>query len=99
MTNNLKVDAKGYKLKVAWLSGDDVFERAHDILGQQMKHLDAANDHVKLAKNTDNFLNDPDKAIVSCHAYMGARGITLALRNGADIVLCKSFTETIATQA
>lgn len=88
-TDKFQVDEKGLKLKIAWTSGDDLGDRAQEILQAEMKHLDADNAQVKLAKNTDDFLNNPNKPIVSCHAYMGARGVSLALQNGADIVLCE----------
>ena len=79
-------------LKVAWVSGDNLMDRAEELLRGQTKHLDAENSHVKLAKDTDSFLHDPKKPLVSCNTYMGARAITLGLRQGADIIICRSDT-------
>ncbi|TVY52574.1 hypothetical protein LCER1_G007154 [Lachnellula cervina] len=82
------VEEKKLNLKVAWVSGDNLMDRAEELLHGQTKHLDADNSQVRLAKDTDGFLDDPKKPLVSCNAYLGARAITLALRQGADIVIC-----------
>lgn len=76
-------------LKVAWVSGDNLMPRAEELLRAHVKHLDSVNPEVKLAKDTDNFLDDPKKPIVSCNAYLGARAITKGLQEGADIIICK----------
>ena len=82
---------KGLNLKIAWVSGDNLIDRADDLLRKHMRHLDSENPNVKLARNTDNFLDDPKKPIVSCTAYLGARAITRGLREGADIIICEFF--------
>ena len=74
-------------MKVAWISGDDLFANATELLRVQLKHLDSLNPKVKLAKDTDNFLDDSQKPIVSCNAYLGARAITKGLHEGADIII------------
>jgi hypothetical protein len=83
------VDEKNLSLKVAWVSGDNLLPNATELLRAHMKHLDAANPKVKLEQDTDNFLDDPKKPLVSCNAYLGARAITKGLQEGADIIICK----------
>lgn len=83
-----QVEEKKLALKVAWVSGDDLMDGATELLRKHMKHLDSSNKQIKLAKDTDNFLDDPNKPIVSCNAYLGARAITKGLREGADIIIC-----------
>lgn len=51
------------------------------------RHLDAENEDVVLAKNAQDLLK-PGKALVSAHAYLGARAIVKALDAGADIIIC-----------
>ena len=74
---------------MAWVSGDNLIDRANDLLHNHMEHLDAENPNIKLASNTENFLGDPKKPIVSCNAYLGARAITKGLQEGADIIICR----------
>ena len=83
------MEEKVLGLQVAWVSGDNLIDRVQDLLRNDMKHLDEENPNIKLAKNTDNFLDDPNKPIVSCTAYLGARAIAKGLREGADIIICK----------
>jgi hypothetical protein len=78
---------KKLNLKVSYVSGDDLIADAKSILNGDLKHLDAENPSVKLAPHTTDFLDDPDKPIVSCNAYLGVRTVTKALREGADIVI------------
>lgn len=82
---------KGYDLNVAYVVGDDLMDRIDGILSADkglVPHLDEVNPNVKLAKNTNDFLGNPNKPIVSANAYLGARAIKKGLDEGADIILC-----------
>ena len=81
---------KHLDLKVAYISGDDVMSSINKYLEPTygLKHLDAENANVELAKDTNSFLKDPDRQIVSANAYLGSRGIQAALKADADIVIC-----------
>lgn len=82
------VEEKNLSLKVAWVSGDNLLPNATELLRNHMEHLDAVNPKVKPEQDTDNFLDDPNKPLVSCNAYLGARAITKGLQEGADIIIC-----------
>lgn len=76
-------------LKVAYVKGDDVYDRVDKYLDPKAaKHLDSGNPNVKIPNNATEFLADPDKEVVAAHGYIGARGIATALREGADVVIC-----------
>jgi hypothetical protein len=81
---------KQLDLKVAYITGDDVLPSVEKYLDPTygLKHFDGNNINVELAKDTDSFLKDPDRQIVSANAYLGSRGIQAALKTGADIVIC-----------
>ncbi|KAI1125252.1 DUF1446-domain-containing protein [Nemania abortiva] len=83
---------KGYNLKIAYVEGDNLLAIVHDIIKPdsqgRLPHFDSPNSHVKLAKDTDNFLQDPNKKIVAANAYLGCRAIRRGLEQGADIVIC-----------
>lgn len=76
---------------MAYVVGDNLMDEIHDILkdGALVPHLDELNPNVKLAKNTNNFLGNPNKPIVSANAYLGARAIKKGLDEGADLIMCK----------
>ncbi|KAK0844899.1 hypothetical protein LTR03_007749 [Friedmanniomyces endolithicus] len=87
------VQAKGLNLTVAYVHGDDLLHKVHDLLSRDesggLPHLDRDNAHVKLEKDTDVFLDHPDTMpIVSAHAYLGMRAIKRGLDEGADIIIC-----------
>ncbi|CRK39587.1 hypothetical protein BN1723_015530 [Verticillium longisporum] len=89
------VNSKGYDMRVAYVSGDDILPRlGRDTMPQgpdeSLPHLDAANPHVNLLPEATQFLkNDREpRKIVSANAYLGAHAIYEALRNGADIIIC-----------
>ncbi|PYI21661.1 DUF1446 domain-containing protein [Aspergillus violaceofuscus CBS 115571] len=93
----LKVQAlvleKGYKLTVAYVSGDDLYPDLGPHMPtakEELRHLDSGNPSIKPSELTYAFLDVQEKKIpmVSAHAYLGARGIVDGLRRGADIVLC-----------
>lgn len=83
---------EGYNLKIAYVEGDNLLPIVHDIVKPdstgQLPHFDSPNEQVKLAKNTDNFLQDPNKKIVAANAYLGCRAIRRGLEQGADIIIC-----------
>ncbi|KAI1161974.1 DUF1446-domain-containing protein [Nemania serpens] len=83
---------KGYNLKIAYVEGDNLLPIVHNIVKPdgrgRLPHFDSPNDQVKLARNTDNFLQDPNKKIVAANAYLGCRAIRRGLEQGADIVIC-----------
>ncbi|RYC61326.1 hypothetical protein CHU98_g4903 [Xylaria longipes] len=86
------VNNRGYNLKIAYVEGDDLLPVVHDIVkpdgSGQLPHFDSTNNEVKLAKDTDNFLQDPNKRIVAANAYLGCRAIRFGLEHGADIIIC-----------
>lgn len=85
------INEKGLDLKVAWVSGDDLMPTIHELLSSEkevLKHLDGDNSNVRLAEHAADFLDDPQKPIVSAHAYLGARAIRKGLEEGADIIIC-----------
>ncbi len=81
---------KHLDLNVAYISGDDVLPFVDKYLDPtyELKHLNGDNANVELAKDTDSFLKDADRQIVSANAYLGSRGIQAALKAGADMVIC-----------
>ncbi|KAK9781223.1 hypothetical protein SCAR479_05044 [Seiridium cardinale] len=83
---------KGYNLKVGWVDGDDLMFKVKDVLKRDAKgrlpHLDVENQEVQLVKDTENFLEDPNKKIVAANAYLGCRAIRRGLDEGADIIIC-----------
>lgn len=83
---------KGYNLKIAYVEGDDLLPIVHELVKTdgrgRLPHFDSPNHQVKLARDTDNFLQDPNKKIVAANAYLGCRAIRRGLEQGADIVIC-----------
>lgn len=78
---------------MAYVEGDDVLDRAYDLLGtstnEKLRHLDNTNANVQLANDTKAFLDDRGgMPIVSANAYLGIRAIRRGLDEGADIVIC-----------
>jgi hypothetical protein len=74
----------GLDAKVAYVEGDDLLERVPALLadGHPLAHLD-----------TGQALADAGVEPVSANAYLGAWGITEALHEGADIVVCPRVTD------
>ncbi|PHH86880.1 hypothetical protein CDD83_9634 [Cordyceps sp. RAO-2017] len=91
---NEMVVERGLRLRVAYVDGDDLMPKIHTLLGsgasyQPLKHLDSANEDVKLAKDTLSFLENPQTMpIISANAYLGYRAIKRGLDEGADIIIC-----------
>jgi len=71
-------DRLGLEVAVAHIEGDDLMDRI-DGLRPQLNHLDTG----------APLTVDP----VSANAYLGGWGIALALREGADVVICPRVTD------
>ena len=65
----------GLELKVAWVTGDDLLDRAQSLAAAGTKEMFSGEDFPPLDK------------IMSVNAYLGARPIAEALARGADIVV------------
>ncbi|KAJ5788366.1 hypothetical protein N7457_003356 [Penicillium paradoxum] len=83
---------KSLALRVAYLSGDDLYARFGPNMPQsaeELQHFDADNNSVKPGPLTYAFtVADKPVPMLSAHAYLGARGIVDGLRRGADIIIC-----------
>ncbi|KAL5003476.1 hypothetical protein BDV10DRAFT_180601 [Aspergillus recurvatus] len=86
---------RSLNLRVAYLSGDDLYDRVGPKMPttkEELQHFDSDSSSVSPASLTYAFLrgtaDDKPIPMVSAHAYLGARGIVHGLRNGADIILC-----------
>lgn len=86
------VAERGYSLKVAYVSGDDLLpELGPDLvqLGEKLPpHLDSVNTDITVPFQSLAWKNLPSVPIVSANAYLGARAIVGGLRAGADIIIC-----------
>lgn len=91
-TESQQINQKGLALRVAYLSGDDLYTKLGPNMPQSadgLQHLDAENMSVKPRPLTYAFTNITKPVpMVSAHAYLGARGIVDGLRRGADIIIC-----------
>lgn len=69
----------GYDMKVAWVEGDEVTEQVERLIkeGEQFESL-------MHGKKLEEWGMEP----VCAQAYLGGMGIAVALREGADIVIC-----------
>lgn len=85
---------KQLKLCIAYVSGDDLRSEVGPTLPTEENalwpHLDDVNPSVKTAAEVKSKLESSQAPIpiVTANAYIGARGIVAALREGADIVIC-----------
>ncbi|KAJ5144624.1 DUF1446 domain-containing protein [Penicillium atrosanguineum] len=87
------VSEKNLKLRVAYLSGDDLYPALGPNMPttkEKLRHLDSVNTSTVPAELTYAFLDNGGVPVpmVSAHAYLGARGIVDGLRQGADIIIC-----------
>ena len=77
------LDACGSGKKVAYVTGDDVLDRLHDI---DVKPLTTATgEFLTWRKKYDN--------ILCANAYIGCWGIVEALNEGADVIICGLVTD------
>jgi hypothetical protein len=78
----------GVTLSVAYVDGDNILERlpALQAAGHRLEHLDTG-------AALDSWGFEP----IAANAYLGAWGITEALRAGADIVVCGRVTDASLT--
>lgn len=93
VAHNPQIKDKKLNLRVAYVDGDNLMHKVHQILPDlstaSRVHLDGANRSVKLAENSLSFLDDPtNMPIVAANAYLGYRAIKKALDEGADIIIC-----------
>ncbi|KAI8713876.1 hypothetical protein NCS52_01233500 [Fusarium sp. LHS14.1] len=88
------VKDRGYDLKVAYISGDNVLPKLGNHMPQQIEqalpHLDSPSHHVTVSPESYLFTREGQepREIVSANAYLGAHSIYEALQKGADIVIC-----------
>ncbi|ETS85088.1 hypothetical protein PFICI_03113 [Pestalotiopsis fici W106-1] len=88
------VEEKGYDLKIAYVSGDNLLPELGKYMPQKqdeaLPHFDSNNRRVTLT--AENFLfakeGSTPREIVSANAYLGAHSIYEAFVQGADIIIC-----------
>ncbi|PWY66454.1 DUF1446-domain-containing protein [Aspergillus heteromorphus CBS 117.55] len=74
------VEAKGLKLKVAWVSGDEVLSTVKAALSSGKSPFT----NIYTGESLSSWSFDP----IYAQCYLGGLGIAAALSHGADIVLC-----------
>lgn len=77
---NDMVKAKGLDLKVAWISGDEVFPAVQKAMKEGKTEFENV--------STGELLANWDFEPLYAQAYLGGLGIAAALAHGADIVVC-----------
>jgi hypothetical protein len=89
------LDEKQYDDVVAWVEGDNLMDRLDDIAAAEtVNYLDTSNESIGITQ-IHQTLQDviKTKHVVSANAYIGARGITKALQEGAQFVICGRCTD------
>ena len=79
------LDKKGYDMKVAYVSGDNIVGRIRSSLKDTGKLPGSFED--MSGKNHKDATFTADE-VLACTAYIGARAIVKGLENGADIIIC-----------
>lgn len=74
------VKSKGLKLKVAWISGDEVFPAVQSAIKEGKTKFENV--------STGEILADWKFEPLYAQAYLGGLGIAAALSKGADVVVC-----------
>ncbi|MCJ1396817.1 hypothetical protein MMC11_000007 [Xylographa trunciseda] len=75
-------------LKICYVSGDDLMDTVLEHLSSGNGFLKPLDGETYVSQQHTRFLEQPQKIIVSAHAYLGARGIRKGLEAGADIIIC-----------
>ncbi|MCJ1376996.1 hypothetical protein MMC17_000086 [Xylographa soralifera] len=76
------------ELKICYVSGDDLIDTVLEQLSSGNGFLNPLDGETYVSQQHTRFLENPQKAIVSAHAYLGARAIRKGLEEGADIIIC-----------
>jgi len=79
------LDEKGYDLKVAYVSGDNITKLVRSSLRDDGKLPDSFQDMSGKNHKDAKFTADE---VLAATAYIGARAIVKGLENGADIIIC-----------
>ena len=79
------MDEKGYDLKVAYVSGDNITKLVRSSLRDDGKLPDSFQDMSGKNHKDAKFTADE---VLAATAYIGARAIVKGLENGADIIIC-----------
>ena len=78
------LDDLGVSAKVAYIDGDDLVPRLHDL-------QESGEEFINMDKGTG--LASSSNKVLTANAYLGAWGIKEALDRGADIVICPRVTD------
>jgi len=75
----------GLTLKIACVTGDDIYDRLDDLAAQGVSFAD---------KETGQALGDIRDRVLFASVYLGAQAVADALRTGADVVITGRTTDT-----
>jgi hypothetical protein len=82
---------EGKKVKVAWVTGDDVLDQIKDPKSKARQSIK----HLSYGTSIEEWGYEP----ITANAYIGCFGIVKALEEGADIVIAGRCTDASAAQA